>query len=399
MPLLERLGERPKAADRSAPSVDSGVSRMTTGTEHIETVIIGGGQAGLAVGYYLAQRGRPFVVLDANERIGDAWRHRWDSLRLFTARRFCGLPGLAVPGPAWSAPTKDEMADYLEAYAGHFAIPVRSRARVDSLDKRDGRYVLDAGDQQIEADHVVIATGAQRVPRVPEFAAELDPQIVQLHSVEYRNPSQLRAGNVLLVGAGNSGADIALEVAREHPTWLAGRHPGHVPVDIDGIGGRLTFPVVRFLFHNVLTERTPMGRKARAKVMTQGDPLVRVKPKQIQAAGVQRVPRVAGVRDGMPLLEDGSLLDVANVVWCTGFHYDFSWIRLPVVAANGMPLHDRGVAHDEPDLCFIGLIFQFSMSSEFLPGIGRDHEYVASHIADRAAQALNPVADERTRAA
>ena len=142
-----------------------------------------------------------------------------------------------------------------------------------------------------------------------------------------------------------------------------------------------------------------MGRKARAKVMSQGDPLVRVKPKQIQAAGVQRVPRVAGVRDGMPLLEDGSVLDVANVVWCTGFRYDFSWIRLPVMDSDGMPVHDRGIARGEPDLCFVGLIFQYSMSSEFLPGVGRDHEYVASHIADRAAQALNPVADERTRAA
>ena len=371
---------------------------MTTSTEHVETVIIGGGQAGLAVGYYLARCGRPFVILDANERVGDPWRNRWDSLRLFTPARYSGLPGRRFPAPAWSTATKGELADYLESYAADFELPVRAGVRVRSLGKDGSGFVLDTEHQRLEADHVVVATGAQRVPRVPEFAAELDPGIVQLHSVDYRNPSQLREGNVLLVGAGNSGADIALEVARDHETWLAGRDTGHVPVNIDGPGGRV-FPIVRFVFHHVLTVKTPWGRRARAQVMTHGDPLVRVKPKNLLAAGVRRVPRVAGVQDGRPVLDDGSVLDVANVIWCTGFRYDFSRIRLPVLDADGVPQHDRGIARNEPDLCFVGLIFQYSMSSEFLPGIGRDHKYVAEHIARRASRGLHVAADERARAA
>ncbi len=353
-----------------------------TNTEHVETVIIGGGQAGLAVGYYLKQRGRPFLIVEANERIGDSWRNRWDSLRLFTASRYCGLPGMRFPAPAWSTPTKDEMADYLETYAAHFALPVQTGVRIDELERAGDKYVLRIGHQRLVADNVVVATGAQAVPRVPEFAVDLDPGIVQLHAVHYRNTDQLQPGGVLLVGAGNSGADIALDVAREHPTWLSGRHPGHVPVNIDGIGGRV-FPVVRFVFHHVLTERTPMGRKAREHAGVHGDPLVRVKPKHIAAAGVQRVARVTGVLDGKPMLDDGTVLDAANVIWCTGFRYDFSWIQLPVIGEDGAPLHDRGIARGAPGLYFIGLVFQYSMSSEFLPGVGRDHKYVAAHIAER----------------
>jgi putative flavoprotein involved in K+ transport len=356
------------------------------GTERVDTVIVGGGQAGLATGYHLKRLGLDPLILDSHARVGDAWRMRWDSLRLFTYARYSGLPGMRFPAPAWSFPTKDEMADYLEAYSSRFGLDVRTGVSVDRLTREGDRFVLRAGDSRLEARNVVIATGPNRVPKVPPFASELDASIVQLHSSEYLRPSQLRPGGVLLVGAGNSGADIALEVVREHPTWLSGRDTGHVPVPIDSRRGHIGFRVFRFLAHHVLTIRTPIGRRMMAKEAGKGDMLVRIKPKELLAAGVERVAKVAGVRDGRPVLADGRVLDVTNVIWCTGFGNDFSWIDLPIFDGDGMPLHDRGVVSSEAGLCFVGLPFQYSASSTVLPGIGRDHAYVARWIAARTAR-------------
>jgi len=204
--------------------------------EWFETVVVGGGQAGLATGYHLARRGRPFVILDAGGRVGDSWRARWDSLRLFTPARYSGLPGWPFPAPAWHYPTKDEMADYLEAYTARFELPVRHGVAVDGLTRRGGRYLVTAGERRFEADHVVVASGAYHTPRVPAFAGQLDPAIRQLHSSGYRRPSQLREGSTLVVAAANSGAEIALEAAAGHPTWLSGRHPGAEPTRAPGAG-------------------------------------------------------------------------------------------------------------------------------------------------------------------
>jgi putative flavoprotein involved in K+ transport len=350
-------------------------------SERIETVIIGGGQAGLAVGQQLAKRGRPFVILDAGERIGDSWRKRWDSLRLFTPARYDGLPGWRFPARGWSFPTKDEMADYLEAYAARFDLPVRTGVRVERLSREGDRFVVTAGDRRFEADRVVVASGAHRSPRVPAFAAELDPGIVQLHSSEYRGPSQLREGGVLVVGAGNSGAEIAYELTRTRETLLAGNEVGEIPVRHGSLRARFFLPIFRFLGHRVLTVRTPIGRKVGPKLAFGATPLIRVKSKDLTAAGVERVSRVAGVRDGRPVLEDGRLLDVTNVVWCTGFRQEFSWIDLPVFAENGQPVHDRGVARDEPGLYFVGLLFLYSVTSDVLPGVGRDARRIAKQIA------------------
>ncbi|MGH2640797.1 MAG: flavin-containing monooxygenase [Actinomycetota bacterium] len=353
------------------------------GTERVETVIVGGGQAGLATGYLLQRQGRPAVILDAFERVGDAWRTRWDSLRLFTVARYDSLPGLRFPAPGWSFPTKDEMADYLETYASTFALDVRTGTHVRSVSKVDDRFVITTTHGGVfEADNVIVATGANRIPRVPSFAAELDPSIVQFHSSEYHGPSQLREGRVLLVGVGNSGADIALEVAREHDTWLAGKETGHIPVRIER-SGKYFFVLIRFFGHHVLTRRTPIGRRAHRKGGSKADPLIRVKPKDLAAAGVQRMSRVVGVRDGLPLLEDGRTLEVANVIWCTGFRSDHSWLDLQVFDEHGEPVHERGVVTSEPGLYFIGLPFQYSKSSDVLPGMGRDHAYIAKHIASR----------------
>jgi putative flavoprotein involved in K+ transport len=354
-------------------------------TERVETIVVGGGQAGLSVGYHLARRGLPFLILDAHERVGDAWRTRWDSLRLFTPTRYDGLPGWPFPGRGDAFITKDQMADHLEAYASRFDLPVRTGVRVDGLTREGDRFVVTAGARRFEADQVVIAMANYQIPRVPGFAQDLDPGIVQLHSRDYRNPSQLREGGVLVVGVGNSGADIGLEVARTHRTWLSGKESGHIPFRIEGFVARqLLIRMVRFLGHRILTIGTPLGRKLRPTLLRRAAPLIRVKPQDLTAAGIIRVPRVAGVRDGRPRLADDSLLEVANVIWCTGFHPGFSWIHLPVFGAEGEPLHEGGVVAAEPGLYFVGLHFLYGMTSDTVSGVGRDAERVVREIRARS---------------
>jgi putative flavoprotein involved in K+ transport len=356
---------------------------MTTQPERFETVIVGGGQAGLAFGYHLAEMGRPFVILDAHERIGDSWRKRWDSLRVYTPARYSSLPGWPFPAPPRSYPTKDGVADYLEAYAARFELPVRTGVQVDRLSRDNGRYLLASGERRFEADNVVVASGSYQRLRVPAFASELDPRILQLESTQYRNPSQLVDGGVLVVGAANSGAEIALEVARTHKTWLSGRHPGNEPTSAGSFWDRLLMPLFWFVISDVLTVKNPVGRKFRSKFLTMAAPLARVKPKDLEAAGVARVPRTAGARDGLPVLEDGRVLDVSNVIWCTGFRADFGWIDLPVLGEDGEPVHDRGVVAAEPGLFFVGRPFQFGFTSSLIGGVGRDAGQLAELIASR----------------
>jgi putative flavoprotein involved in K+ transport len=295
---------------------------------------------------------------------------------------------MPFPGPAHAFSRKDEVADYLEAYATRFELPVRAGVTVNRLSRNGSRFVVDAGDRRFEAANVVVAMASHQVPRVPEFAHELDPAIIHLHSGEYRNPSQLQEGPVLVVGVGNSGAEIAIEVVNEHPIWLAGKETGHVPFRIERALARFVFlPLMfRVIGHRVITVRTPIGRKVRPKLLSHGAPVVRVKPKDLAAAGVERVPRVVGVREGLPLLEDGRALEAANVVWCTGFRPDFSWIDLPVFGEEEEPIepiHRRGIVESQPGLYFVGLFFLYAMSSGFLPGVGRDAEHIVKDIATR----------------
>jgi len=363
--------------------------------ERVGTLVIGGGQAGLSVGYHLKQRGLPFVILDANERVGDSWRKRWDSLRLFTPARFDGLAGMPFPAPGNAFITKDAMGDYLEAYAKRFDLPVRSGVTVSRLSTGESCFDVQAGDLRFVAENVVVAMSSCQRPKIPAFAGELDPAIVQLHSSAYKNPSQLREGGVLLVGAGNSGAEIALEVARNHPTWLSGRDTGHLPFDIGGKLARLFLArfVLRIVFHRVLTVGTPIGRKARPRVLTHGGPLIRVKPADLRAAGVKRVPRTEGVSDGRPVLANGRALDVTNMIWCTGFEAGFSWIDLPVHGERE-PMHERGVEGSEPGLYFVGLEFLSALSSAMVHGVNRDAEYVVKRIASRVG-ADSPATESR----
>jgi len=365
-------------------------------TENVETVIIGAGQAGLATGYHLRKRGRPFLILDGNARIGDNWRAQWDSLRLYTPTKYDGLPGLPFPGEPWSYPGKDEVADYLESYAERFDLPVRTGTRVDSLSPGPaGGYLVTTGADQILADNVVVATGTfGRTPYLPDFAVDLDPAIRQLHSSEYRRPDQLKDGAVLVVGGSHSGTDIAYEVAgTHHHTVLCGRDPGQIPLRLDSRAAHVFLPVFLFVGRHLITRRTPIGRKAMHEVRFHGGPMLRVKRADLAARGVERVPeRVAGVRDGQPVLDDGRVLAVANVVWCTGFRQVFDWIRLPVFGADGWPDELRGVTAGAPGLFFCGLCFQYAFSSMVLPGVGRDAEYVATRIAARSSTASRTAA-------
>jgi putative flavoprotein involved in K+ transport len=367
-----------------APAGDGPPARAGVASERVEVVIVGAGQAGLAVGYHLARQHRRFVILDSHQRVGDVWRRRWDSLRLFTPAQYDNLPGWAFPAPSWTFPTRDEMADYLEAYAARFDLPVRTATRVDGLRRVGDRYLVSAGDSVFEADHVVVACGQYHLPTVPAFASGLDPAIRQLHSSEYRDPSQLRDGGVLVVGAGNSGADIAIELSGERRTWLSGPDKGAVPFRIEGRTARVLLPLLWFIASHILTVRTPIGRRVRPRAIAHGAPLIRVKPADIAAAGIERVPRTVEVRDGAPVLEDGRVVDVANVIWCTGLRPDFGWIDLAVFGEDGMPDCSRGVVDSEPGLYFVGLDFQHAFSSENVGGVGRDAKHIAKRIGSRA---------------
>ena len=225
-------------------------------------MVIGGSQSGLSVGYYLKQRGLPFVILDQHDRIGDAWRKRWDSLRLFTPGRYDGLPGMPFPGSPASYPTKDEIADYLEAYAREFELPFQAGVKVDRVSKAGDRFEVSCRDHKLLAENVVVATGAFNAPRIPAFARELDESIVQLHSKEYRNPSQIQEGGVLVVGAGNSGAEIAIELAPHHKTWLSGPDTGQEPTRAGSHLDQLITPLMWFVATR-LTVKTAPGRKLR----------------------------------------------------------------------------------------------------------------------------------------
>ncbi|HEY3218139.1 MAG TPA: NAD(P)-binding domain-containing protein [Candidatus Limnocylindria bacterium] len=356
---------------------------MDAKIERYDTVVIGGGQAGLAAGYHLTKAGRPYVIVDAQPRIGESWRRRWDSLRLFTPADISALPGSRFPGDRWRFPTKDDMAAYLERYAATFGLPVRNGVHVTRLSRAGDRFVIETADKRYEAEHVIVATGADRAPNVPDFATQLDPEIAQLHSSGYRSPTTLRPGGVLIVGAGNSGAEIALDIATTHPTWLAGRYR---KVPTDPASSRLLFTLMKPFVLHVLTMDTPIGRRILRAVRAQGGaPVVRVTRKALESAGVALMPRMQGVRDGRPLLADGTVPDVTNVIWCTGFAPGLEWIDLPIHDERGEARATRGVSTDVPGLYFVGRPFQYSWTSAVVHGVGRDAKYVVDQIAKGSA--------------
>jgi putative flavoprotein involved in K+ transport len=347
-------------------------------TERYEAIVIGAGQAGLAAGYWLAKQDIDFLIIDALPRIGDVWRNRWDSLRLFTPAKYSSLPGVAFPGDPYHLPTRIEVADYLEWYAQVNELPVRLGVRVQELRRLGSGFAIATDGIQLEADNVIVATGPFQRPMVPAFAKQLDPAIVQLHSSQYRNPAQLPDGDTLVVGAANSGAQIALELSGSRNVVLAGRSVGSMPRRILG----------RDLFDWLyLTAMRPgantwIGRRIRNSILSSSDSLIGMSEKDLVSATLRRAGRVTGTHDGMPVLEDGSVANVKSIVWCTGFRPDFQWIQAPVFEADGSPRHTRGVT-PVPGLYFLGLRFQHRLNSSLIGGVGEDARYVADALVAR----------------
>jgi putative flavoprotein involved in K+ transport len=358
---------------------------MVDSRTHYSTIVIGAGQAGLATGYYLAERGEDFVILNAEARVGDEWRRRWDSLRLFTPTRHSSLPGMPHP-KSRGVLSKDEVADYLERYAKKFELPVRpgvtvtgvavARLAASAVARSDVGFTVTTNAGVLTADSVVVATGATTTPAVPGFAAELDADIRQLHSSEYRNPGSVPPGTVLVVGAGTSGAEIALELAASHPVFLAGRPTPHIPDALLAVAGELYWAFI----YRVLTIATPIGRKVGPKFHSRGGPLIRISMKQVQAAGVTLLPRLTGVEGGAPMAEGVSVPRPSTVIWATGFRPGLEWIEGVPLDAGGRPDAPRGVVASMPGLYFVGMPFQFGLTSQLLGGVGRDAGYVVERI-------------------
>lgn len=351
-----------------------------------DTLVIGAGQAGLSAAYHLAKKSVPFLVVDSADRVGGSWLNRWDSLKLFTPSIRDSLPGMPL-SRGYSFPSKDELIAYLERYVAHFGLPVRLGTPVDGLFREGDGFRVTSGEESFLVRNVVLATGVHRVPRVPEFAPQLSPRIRQLHSSEYRNPGQLQPGPVLLVGAGNSGAEIGIDIAANHEVLLSGRNVGYLPIDIRTWQGRLGFPVIWWVWEHVLTEHKKPGRKAQEEALAgHSEFLIRQKEKDLQAAGITRTARITDVVDGLPRTEDGTILDVANVIWCTGFDPGFDWLDLDGLDSSGRLASDRGAVRGQPGLYVLGQEFQYMFNSHTVGGVGKDAAHVVDHLTRRAVQ-------------
>lgn len=338
-----------------------------------EVIVIGGGQAGLAMGYHLAERGIDFVILDASEHAGDAWRMRWDSLRLFTPARYSSLPGVPFPGDPDRYPGKEEVADYLAAYAARLHLPVRLRERVRVLRRGPEGWTAETETGFYEAAQVVVATGPFQRPAVPAMGTELPAGVVQLHSASYRNPAQLPAGDVLVVGAGNSGVQIAEELSRTHRVHLAiGERMPRLPQRV--LGKSLFWWLEKTGVMDISVDSL-LGRR-----MSRTDTLIGKSPRMLRT--VRLHGRAVEVRGNAVLMADGGRVSPASVVWATGFRPDFGWIEGPVLDARGGPLHRRGVT-SAPGLYFLGLSWLHTRGSALIGWVGRDAEHLAREVEAR----------------
>ena len=337
-----------------------------------EVVVVGGGQAGLAIGHFLAEQGRDFVILEAASEPAAMWRERWDSLVLFTPVRNDSLPGKPFPGDPDHYPTRDEVVAYLEDYARD--LPVELNSRVTAVRHAGDGYVIEVdGRRRHEADQVVVATGPFQVPVVPEVANRLDPGVVQLHSTEYRSPGALPAGTTLVVGGGNTGFQIAEELAGTREVHLAvGSRQTPLP---QRIFGRDLFRYLEALGLMRKSVETRIGSR-----MQHRETLIGSSPRGIRRRGVRVHSRAVDAAGHEVTFSDGERLPVDAVVWATGFRVDHSWIDAPVFDESGRAQHRRGVT-DVPGLYFLGLQWQYTRGSALLGWVKEDARHIAEQIA------------------
>ena len=344
-----------------------------TETRRHDIMVVGGGQAGLAIGYHLAKQGHDFTILEAASELAAAWRTRWDSLKLFTPARYDSLPGMEFPGDPNRYPTRDEVAEYLADYARRFELPVKLGSRVRALRSQNGGYLVELDDRTYEANQVVIATGPFQTPFVPQVAEGVGEEVVQMHSTAYRSPETLPEGRVLVVGGGNTGFQIAQELSAAREVHLS-------------IGSRQTPLPQRILARDLFwyLEATGLIRKTTdsriGRRMSRRDTLIGSTPRRLRRRyGVRLHGRAAGAEGPTVRFDDGTQVEVAGIVWATGFRVDHSWIDAQVFDSAGHVVHQRGVT-DAPGLYFLGLTWQHTRGSALLGWVKDDAEYIASRI-------------------
>jgi putative flavoprotein involved in K+ transport len=348
--------------------------------KQIGTVVIGAGQAGLAAAYFLKMKQEDFIILDSGNEVGHSWRERWDSLRLFTPSQYDGLPGFKFPAVRGTLPTKEEMADYLSNYAKKYALPVVLNTSVLELNTSGDGYELITSNGTVYAKNVIVATGTNPKAYIPAFSSDLNENIKQIHASLYKNPQLFPASNTLIVGAGTSGVEIAIELSKSRQTFLSGNPTPHIPDVIFRYFGRLYW----WFAYYMLTIKTPIGRKVKPVITTSGGPLISVSMNEVDEAKIERLPRLKGVENGLPCLEDGRVLEVASIVWATGYKPDFTWIKFLKSDPNGWPGTYRGISEEFKGLYFVGMIFQFGLTSGLVGGVGRDAAYVVNHLHKRS---------------
>jgi putative flavoprotein involved in K+ transport len=340
-----------------------------------DVLVLGAGQAGLSMGYFLKRTKLNFLILDKGSEIGESWRNRYDSLTLFTPRTYSSLPGLSLKGEEKQYPTKDEMSDYLSMYAKAFSLPIQLDTSVSKLDKVEDHFRLYTNNGEFQSKNVIVATGPFQEPYIPESSQHLSENILQLHSSQYKKPSQLQDGTTLVVGGGNSGAQIAVEISHVRKVYLSVGQPlRYLPQDI---GSKSIF----WWFDKLGVLKANVNSKVGQFIKNKSDPIFGFELKaQLKSEDIILKPRVTPADRNGVSFKDAASLEVSNIIWSTGFKSSYSWINIPsIINEKGMPIHNRGITSIE-GICFLGLPWQYRRGSALLQGVGYDAEYLIKKL-------------------